>query len=83
MKMGNEQHIDLLGIDAIEERQAGHSVVAWVDAAVEEDGGGAEGQEVAGAAYFLAGAEWCYGHDVFHFGIVDDRQVVAALLVDI
>lgn len=38
---------------------------------------------MAGAAYFLAGAEWCYGHDVFHFGIVDDRQVVAVLMVDI
>lgn len=37
-----------------------------MDTAVEEDGGAAEGEEVAGAAYFLAGAEGGYGHDVFH-----------------
>lgn len=54
--MRDEQDVHLFGVDAIEEGQAGHAVVAWVDSAVEEDGCAAEGQEVAGAAYFLAGA---------------------------
>ena len=46
----------MFGIDAIEEGEAGHAVVAGVDAAVEEEGGAAEGEEVAGPADFLAGA---------------------------
>ena len=41
--MSDEEDIDLFGVDAIEEGQACHTVIAGVDAAVEEDGGVAEG----------------------------------------
>mmetsp|Transcript_30698 Transcript_30698/g.64073 ORF Transcript_30698/g.64073 Transcript_30698/m.64073 type:complete len:101 (+) Transcript_30698:34-336(+) len=68
VEVADEDNVHFAGVDAVEEGEAGHAVVARVDAAVEEDGRGAEGQEVAGAAYFLAGAEGGYGHYVFHCG---------------
>lgn len=84
VEVADENDVDFAGVDAVEEGEAGHAVVAGVDAAVQEDGRGAEGQEVAGAAYFLAGAEGGYGHYVFHcaggallyFALVPSRVVI-------
>ena len=53
-----------------------------MDAAVEEDGGAAEGEEVAGAAYFLAGAEGGYGHDVFHCFMCGAAEIARDLGVE-
>jgi len=62
MEVRDQQHVDLLRIDAVKKGEAGHTVISRVDATVEEEGGAAEGEEVTGSTNLLAGAEGGYCH---------------------
>ena len=66
VEVRHEEDVDGLGVDAVEEGQAGHAVVAGVDTAVQEDRRAPEGQEVARPANLLAGPEGRYLHRVLH-----------------
>ncbi len=57
MEVGYEEHVDLLGINAVEEGQAFHSVITGIDAAVDHEGGSVEGEEVARSSHLLPRAK--------------------------
>ncbi|EJK53086.1 hypothetical protein THAOC_27541, partial [Thalassiosira oceanica] len=70
VEVRHEEHVDGLGVDAVEEGKASHSVVAGVDAAVQEDRRAPEGQQVARPADLLAGPEGRYLHRVLHLSVL-------------
>ena len=64
VEMRDQQHIDAFRFDPIEEGQTIETVIAGMDAAVEQDGHSAEFQKMAGPSDLLARAERRYGHHV-------------------
>lgn len=64
MEMSDQQHIDAFRLDPIEEGQTIETVVAGMDAAVEQDGHSAEFQKMAGPSDLLARAERRYCHHI-------------------
>mmetsp|Transcript_16903 Transcript_16903/g.48564 ORF Transcript_16903/g.48564 Transcript_16903/m.48564 type:complete len:286 (+) Transcript_16903:3303-4160(+) len=82
VKMCNEQNVDAFRFDPIEEGQAVETVVAGVNAAVQQDGHAAELQQVARTSDLLARPEGRYGHHILEdHGSGGDNWFGAGLLL--
>lgn len=58
VEVGDEEQVDLLGVDLVEEGQRAHAHVRGVQACVQHDRFAFELQDVTAAPHFASGAQW-------------------------